>query len=242
MGIVRVSATMEQKSGCLVCGKDLKYLKEKQTAACSYCGETHETEVICEEGHFICDTCHRAPAEEIIARYCAATTEPDPIAIARALMDTPQVKMHGPEHHFLVPAVLLAAYYNVRGMRDVKAQKIEQAKHRASLIKGGFCGTHGDCGAAVGTGIFVSLVTGATPLSREEWKITNLVTAKSLETIALHGGPRCCKRNSFLAIEAAADFSREHLGVVMPIAKPIVCRYSDLNRECLTKDCTFYPG
>ncbi|VUT25840.1 MAG: hypothetical protein MOIL_01256 [Candidatus Methanolliviera sp. GoM_oil] len=55
---------------------------------------------------------------------------------------------------------------------------------------GGFCGYHGDCGAAVGTGIFISLITDATPLSKHEWKLSNLMTAKSLLSIANHGGPR----------------------------------------------------
>lgn len=230
------------KRGCLVCGKDLDYLPEPRPATCSYCGEPSTTDVLCREGHFVCDTCHRAPAEEIIQRYCGTTAEIDPIAIARTLMETPQVKMQGPEHHFMVPAVLLTAFYNVRGMRDEKVHKIEKARQRAELVKGGFCGTHGDCGAAVGTGIFVSLVTGATPLSKEEWKLSNLVTAKSLETIALHGGPRCCKRNAFLAIQTAVDFSREHFGVVMPVKKPVLCTFSPSNKECRTKECPFFAG
>jgi hypothetical protein len=30
--------------------------------------------------------------------------------------------MHGPEHHFLVPAVLLAAYCNVTGLNEKKSK------------------------------------------------------------------------------------------------------------------------
>jgi len=50
-------------------------------------------------------------------------------------------------------------------------------KKRAEKVLGGFCGLYGGCTAAVGTGIFVSLVTNATPLSEGEWKLTNLTTA-----------------------------------------------------------------
>ncbi|OPY39163.1 MAG: hypothetical protein A4E35_00397 [Methanoregula sp. PtaU1.Bin051] len=228
------------RSVCRVCGDRLEYGTVPGRATCYFCGESHETETICRQGHFVCDRCRRAPAEEIISSYCRTTTETDPIAIARTLMNTPQVKMHGPEHHFLVPAVLLAAYYNVTGTPDLKMKKIEQARSRAELIKDGFCGSHGDCGAAVGTGIFVSLATGATPLSREEWRLSNLVTAKSLEAIAMHGGPRCCKRNAFLAILAAVDFVREHFGIEIPVRKPVTCGFSALNEECLTRDCLFY--
>ena len=230
------------KRGCLVCGDRLEYGTVPGRATCYFCGDSYETETICPQGHFVCDRCHRAPAEEIISAYCSSTAETDPTAITRTLMDTPQVKMHGPEHHFLVPAALIASYCNVTKKPDLKSRKIEQAHSRAELVKGGFCGSHGDCGAAVGTGIFVSLVTGATPLSREEWRLSNLVTAKSLEAIALHGGPRCCKRNAFLAIMAAADFVKEHLGVSLPIKKPIQCTYSPLNAECLMADCPFYNG
>jgi len=232
----------EHKSGCLVCGKDLKYLPDPVAAACFYCGETHQTTAICHDGHFVCDRCHRAPAEDIIEAFCRTTQERDPLVIAETLMDTPQVKMHGPEHHLLVPAVLLAAYYNTKGDPEGKLKKIPQARQRAALVKGGFCGSHGACGAAVGTGIFISLVTGATPLSRDGWQLSNLVTAKSLETIALHGGPRCCKRNTFLAILTAGEFCREHLGTQFPTHEPVRCHYYANNGECLAKDCPFFPG
>ncbi|WP_157677552.1 DUF5714 domain-containing protein [Methanoregula boonei] len=43
-------------------------------------------------------------------------------------------------------------------------------------------------------------MSGATPLSHREWQQANFAVAKSPETIALHGDPRCCKRNTFLAI------------------------------------------
>lgn len=231
----------EHQSGCLVCGKDLNYLPEPVAASCFYCGEMHQTDVICHDGHFICDQCHRAPSEEIIETFCKTTQESDPLVIIETLMDNPQVKMHGPEHHFLVPAVLLAAYYNTKGEPGQKLQKVGQARQRAAQVIGGFCGTHGDCGAAVGTGIFISLVTGATPLSREEWKLSNLVTAESLRKIALHGGPRCCKRNAFLAIIAAVNFCQEHLGITIPLHEPVTCHYFINNRECLVKDCPFFP-
>ena len=161
--------------------------------------------------------------------------------MAITLMQNPVVHMHGPEHHFLVPAVLLAAYCNVTGQPDKKAKLIATARERAGMIKGGSCGFMGDCGAAVGTGIFISLVTGATPLSRREWQQANLVVAKSLMTIALHGGPRCCKRNTFLAIQGAVAFTEENLGVKIPIDPKVSCMFYGMNKECRTTDCPFYP-
>jgi hypothetical protein len=149
------------------------------------------------------------------------------------------IKMHGPEHHFLVPAVLLAAYYNRAGNLQEKKIKIVKARERAEKILGGFCGTHGNCGAAVGTGIFASLITNATPLSKKEWKESNMVTAKSLSIIAEYGGPRCCKRNTFLAINTVT----EHFNIADFYGdKNIKCEFSNFNKECLKGNCPFFKN
>jgi len=44
-------------------------------------------------------------------------------------------------------------------------------------------------------------MTGANPLSGLEWKMCNLMTAQSLKEIAMHGGPRGCKCDTFLALK-----------------------------------------
>jgi len=115
------------------------------------------------------------------------------------------------------------------------------AKKRAEQILGGFCGFYGDCGAAVGTGIFVSLITNATPLSVTDWKLANLATAKSLLTIAEHGGPRCCKRNTFLALLEATNFVKEDFKVSFKLNKELNCEFYPLNNECLKQNCSFHP-
>jgi hypothetical protein len=148
--------------------------------------------------------------------------------------------MHGPEHHFLVPAVLLSAYYNVTGEKDKKEEKIRLAQKRAISVLGGFCGYQGDCGAAVGVGIFVSVMTGSNPLSTNEWRLSNLATGRSLITIAEHGGPRCCKRNSFLAILEATKFVQENFKVALPTSIDITCDFNHLNKECIKEKCLFY--
>jgi len=54
-------------------------------------------------------------ANDLIEQYCLHTGQTDPLEIAVTLMKNPALKMHGPEHHLLVPAVLLAAFYNQHG-------------------------------------------------------------------------------------------------------------------------------
>ncbi|HVP15956.1 MAG TPA: DUF5714 domain-containing protein [candidate division Zixibacteria bacterium] len=181
------------------------------------------------------------PGNYLIENFCNTSKITDPLELALILMRNPKIKMHGPEHHFLVPAVLLAAYYNAKGDYTQKRLKIKEARSRSSKILGGFCGFYGDCGAAVGTGIFMSLITNSTPLSSREWRLSNLITAKSLLTIANHGGPRCCKRNTFLAINEAVNFLKENFDMRMEIDHNVICEFNDLNKECLKEKCPYYP-
>jgi hypothetical protein len=233
---------MHYKANCLVCGAELKYEDNYTKTRCHFCQEEFESNVMCINGHFVCDRCHSLPANEAIGHLCINSKATDPIELAVSLMKSPKVAMHGPEHHFLVPAVLLSSYYNFKNDSAAKEEKIKIAQKRAVNVLGGFCGFYGDCGAAVGTGIFISVITGANPLSREEWKLSNLMTAKSLFAIANAGGPRRCKRNSFLAIIEASNFLREHFSITLPVNKDIKCEFSPLNKECLKDNCPFYNG
>lgn len=53
---------------------------------------------------------------------------------------------------------------------------------------------------------------------------------QGMDSIGKAGGPRCCKRDSWLAILAAADFAREHPGAEMERTVP-VCSYSSRNKR-----------
>jgi len=232
---------VDHRSGCLICGKEITYLKNKKKQQCLYCRETYESDVTCIDGHFVCDKCHSLPANDLIEQTCINSKLEDPLELSLILMKNSKIKMHGPEHHFLVPAVLLSAYYNKKKDYRKKEDKIKEARNRAEKILGGFCGSHGICGAAVGTGIFISLITDATPLSEKEWKLSNQITAENLLTIAELGGPRCCKRDTFLAIIGAVKFLRKHFGFTMKSDKDIHCEFTKLNKECKKTDCMFYP-
>lgn len=234
---------MQQKSGCALCGKELHYFEKPEEVGCIFCEGIFDAQVACADGHYVCDACHSASANELIERFTVAGSSKDPMEMALTLMKSPQVKMHGPEHHFLIPAVLLSAFHNAAGRPAEKQEKIKKARQRAENILGGFCGFYGNCGAAVGTGIFVSVLTGATPLSEREWRLSNLMTAQSLHAIADAGGPRCCKRNSFLAIQEALRFIEDHLGVELETSSDsMVCEFHHLNKECRKIACRFYPA
>lgn len=233
--------TTEHQRGCLLCGAAIVYQLSAAPVACALCGAAGRSQASCAAGHFVCDACHAGKAKEVIERFCAATTLTDPMAIAEGLMRHPSVKLHGPEHHFLVPAALLAALSNVRGEPERRAERVAEARRRAEPLVGGLCGFQGACGAAIGAGIFASIATGATPLSTEAWSLANGLTARALTAVAAGGGPRCCKRDTFLSVLAGARFAREALGAALP-AQATTCRWSDQNRECLEGRCAFYRG
>ncbi len=88
----------------------------------------------------------------------------------------------------------------------------------------------------------MSIYTGATPLSREEWRQSNTLTARCLQAIAEQGGPRCCKRNTFLALAETRRYLAAHHGVTLPGDGRPVCRFSASNRECLLADCPFHAA
>lgn len=137
----------------------------------------------------------------------------------------------------MVGAALLTAYKNAGGEIDLP-KALSEIKSRGQNVPGGSCGFWGACGAGISSGMFVSIISGATPLAQEPWGLANRMTARSLEAIGSVGGPRCCKRDSFLSILSAIDFVKEHFGVEME--KPeIVCSFSELNNQCIGKRCPF---
>ncbi|HJV67031.1 MAG TPA: DUF5714 domain-containing protein [Geomonas sp.] len=226
-------------SGCLVCGADLVYDETQASRTCSLCSGSFPTNARCREGHFVCDTCHGLPALDLIEQVCLASSDTDPLRLASALMANPAVKMHGPEHHFLVPAALITAFCSVH--KDAsKSDKLKVARTRAADVKGGFCGFHGTCGAAMGAGIACSVLTGATPLAKEGWRLSNLMTAACLTAIGEAGGPRCCKRDTFLALLVGRDFLNTHLDGRLPLTPLPTCSHSARNKECLGPDCQFF--
>ncbi len=226
-------------TGCTVCGADLVYLAAAAPASCALCGTSRETAARCAAGHFVCDACHSGSAKDVIERVCARTASADPVEIAVGLMRHPVLKMHGPEHHFLVPAALVAAWCNATGRGDERAERVAEARRRSEPIAGSFCGIQGACGAGIGTGIFVALATGSTPLRGAERGLANRMTARALEVISGTGGARCCKRESLLSLLAAVKFAREHLGVDLRGRGP-ACEWSDRNAECLGDGCPFH--
>ena len=227
------------KEECLICSAPLVYLEKEQSMECAICHKVEYSKTCCEHGHYVCNECHTRGIDAIY-RVCLDETSRNPIEILEKMMAMPFCHMHGPEHHVMVGAALLTAYKNAGGELDFP-KALQEMYSRGKAVPGGACGFWGACGAGVSTGQFVSIATGSTPLAAEPWGLSNQMTAKALESIGKVGGPRCCKRDSYLAILAAIDFVAEHLNVHMEKSIP-ACTRSKHNNQCIGKRCPFSGG
>ena len=227
------------KEECLICQAPLEYLTQDEPMTCAICGKTEPSKTRCVKGHYVCTDCHTQGLDTIFG-LCLRETSRDPIAILKKMMALPFCHMHGPEHHTMIGAALLTAAKNAGADLDLPAA-LKEMHARGKQVPGGACGFWGACGAGVSTGMFVSILTGSTPLAGEPWGLSNRMTAKSLDTLGQIGGPRCCKHNGYLAIQTAIDFAEEHLGIKMDRVPP-ECTHQKQNNQCIKERCPFFGG
>ena len=232
---------MDRKNNCLLCGAELVYFDEPRELECAVCHKTFTANAACKNGHYICDRCHLREGAAVAVEYCRRTDSRNPVTIMQKLMREPCIHMHGPEHHVLVGAALLAACRNSGADVDLD-RALREMERRGKQVPGGACGFWGCCGAAVSAGIAVSILSGATPLKGGEWGLSNAMTAAALGEIASYGGPRCCKRDSFTAVRAAVPFIRAHFGWALELPARVVCGFSSFNEECLHERCPYNPS
>jgi hypothetical protein len=229
---------MESVNNCGVCARPLVYATESVTKTCAICGKEEKTNIYCPSGHYVCDSCHSQAAIEVLKNVLARSKSTNPAEIMEQVMAHPSVPMHGPEHHVIVPAVIIAAVRNAG--YPVPEGAIEKALERATKVPGGWCGLYGDCGAAVGVGIAVSVLTNATPLTGKERGLALGATASALSKL-LDDQPRCCKRSSRIAVEATVNYLEDKLGIKLGQSKLIPCAYTIRNQQCAKGVCPYYP-
>lgn len=224
------------QNGCLICGSSLKYSDQSERFKCDICGKLFVSNIKCTNDHYICDHCHNGDVLDHMEDLLVESTEKNPIRLAEMVFNMPTMKMHGPEHHSMVPAVLETAHQNILGIRDIK--KIEETINRGKDIKGGSCGFHGNCGACVGTGIAESVYLDASPDSKEARGRAMMATGMALLEVSKLGGPLCCKRDSMTSIETYMGMSDRYKEVH---EYKYTCSLSRYNKGCLTLDCPYFP-
>ncbi|MFW9829072.1 MAG: DUF5714 domain-containing protein [Candidatus Thorarchaeota archaeon] len=237
---------VEKKSDkCEICHKRLIYATKQEDykeLKCEFCGFIFNSNIYCEDGHYICDGCHSKGPIEIIERICDETTIKDPFELADLIMKHPRFKIYGPEHHVLTPAVILTALKN-KGIkkpngREINLFDIKEGIRRASKIPGGWCGFYGSCGAGIGAGIAISVFTEATPSTDGPRTLANQITSRSLNRIA-DNLEHCCKRSVQLSILETLDFLREKFDINLDYMFK-KCSFSSVNDKCERESCSIF--
>lgn len=228
---------MMHMQDCMVCGATLVYLAQDAELKCHYCGQVRRANSHCEQGHFVCDACHAGDHIGFINTFCRNTAATDPIAIFSGMRQSHLFPLHGPEHHALVPAALLTAYRNSFG--EPPQARVEAAIDRGAALPGGTCAYWGGCAAALGIGIAYSAILRATPLSHEPRGVVQTVVSHILAEMGKYGSPRCCRRESLLALKLGCELSARYLPHALNFESPPTCDQMALNRECIGGECPF---
>src|SRR5574344_1839544 len=231
----------DNNSRCIICDKELTPLKSPTKSICMICGNDYESNCKCSNGHCICDECKQKRSLDIIIATCSVSQSKNPIEIMQHLMNQPAIPMLGPEHHVMVGASLLTAYHNCGGNVDLDSA-LKDMRERGSMVPFGSCGSWGCCGAAISVGMFISIITKASPMSSVSWGFANQMTALALTAIGDEGGPGCCKRDSFFAIKEAVLFVKEIMGIKMELSERIKCTFSEKYNKCKGVNCPFHKN
>ena len=235
--VVQIGAPAPPKRSrdCMLCGSPLVYFAEDREARCEYCRQTFRTSTFCEKGHFVCDRCHAEDGVALIEEICANTKETDLLALLQEIRRHRAIPLHGPEHHALVPGVILATYRNLGG--QIEESAIRTGIRRGAKVAGGSCGFAGTCGAATGVGIAVSVILEGTPYTSGPRSIAMRATGEVLAEISRTEAPRCCQRECYVALKKIAEISAELLPIPLRAEAPMRCGQMSLNTECIGMAC-----
>ncbi|MCE1227223.1 MAG: DUF5714 domain-containing protein [Geobacteraceae bacterium] len=233
------SASEKQQSGCMVCGAELIYRTTEQLASCHYCGKQLASNACCQQGHFVCDSCHTGDALELIEHLCAASSTTDAIQLFSSIRQHPAMPLHGPQYHALVPGVLLACLRNAG--HPVTDEQLHAAIQRGGEVSGGSCGFWGVCGAATGVGIGFSVLLEATPLKAAARQTVQEIVQQVLAEIAGYQAARCCQRDCWIALRTGMQLAAERWQLSIAEVEPFACTQMARNKECLGLDCPLWP-
>jgi MoaA/NifB/PqqE/SkfB family radical SAM enzyme/SAM-dependent methyltransferase len=228
----------KQSHNCMVCTSELVYGTTANEVACYYCGNISHHSVTCKEGHYVCDACHAKEALAVIEHICKTSKERDMLKLFRQIREHPSIPKHGPEHHAMVPAIIVTAYKNSGGKLPENALKT--ALLRGASVMGGACGFLGICGAASGVGIGFAIVLESSPVAKKARSTAQKVTHAVLGKIAEYEAARCCHREVWTALNIASSLSEEFLPVKLLALMETKCDQKKFNQYCYGKECPIF--
>ena len=174
----------------------------------------------------------------LIISECMKIAGTNPYDIFRTIAKKDFVRIHGPEHHILDGACILTAFHNAGGNIDLDAA-LHKLMYEGLRMPGAACGLWGVCGAVTSIGAALAIIDGTGPLSTEDWGSHMEYTSAALARLAKTGGPRCCKRDAFTAVEQAVGYIEERYGITLEVT-PVKCDFSSQNAQCIGRRCPYH--
>jgi 7,8-dihydro-6-hydroxymethylpterin dimethyltransferase len=230
---------LEAQRNCEVCNTPLNTEKNPVTLTCTFCGKKFEALSFCPHGHHVCAACRKLTVPEVLEKVITSSNAKSPVEILEKVMAHPGLAMHGADHHYIFPVVIIAAAKNAGYAVPVEA--LQQAMQRGQQVPGGWCGFCGACGAAVGVGIATGALIMSTPLNGR--KRTLVMDATREATARMEDNePRCCKKDGRIAMETAVEFLNAKIGTRLEKGEKPVCTYYNRNKECVKQACKYYPA
>lgn len=169
---------------------------------------------------------------------CLQVESVQPVCLLETLMADARCVPFGPVHHFLPGAVLLTCFANANDVcRETLAAQLTELGSRCVCVPGAACAQWGVCGAAASVGMAFAIAHENAPLKKEGWSEGQVVVAEILKAIAAAGSPRCCKRDSRIAVELSA----KTFGLNGQTTKDYpLCASMSFNTACVGTQCRFF--
>jgi hypothetical protein len=225
---------------CIICGDELESLDREIETHCDFCGKLAKANTGCKSSHIICEDCLNMPVNSYIKKLCLNYNDNDPIALAVEIMNSPLVKMHGSEHHFIVPAVMLTCTYKfMKSANDLSIlldNAEDLAMHTISIDCQYDCKY---CGAANGSAIFLNLFMDSDSSDDQILSLDKSLVSRCLNRISQYDLPRCCKRDTYFSIDETIVFLKEKFEIELPKSEA-KCIFSLRNKSCGREICMFY--
>src|SRR5680860_895223 len=102
------------RQDCHICGTPLEYLEQGIPVRCTVCGREERGNVLCPEGHYVCEACHSPDFLTSLRTFLRESSETSPFLLAEELMDHHALPMLGcfgePPARRLAPTVASPEY------------------------------------------------------------------------------------------------------------------------------------
>lgn len=169
---------------------------------------------------------------------CLQVESVQPACLLETLMADARCVPFGPVHHFLPGAVLIACFANANDVcRETLEAQLTELGSRCVCVPGAACAQWGVCGAAASVGMAFAFAHENAPLKKEGWSEGQVAVAEILKAIAATGAPRCCKRDSRIAVELGSKVFG--LNGQTTEAHPL-CASMASNTVCAGAQCRFF--